>query len=412
MTTTGVPSVLEDAAAVKALLAEAENAKVIVISRRELVRADHAGPSLASTLRELDRHAEDCRGKGSTEILGEAPMDNLGHAPFWIDAGEVYEDLIAQSPEQGDIVLCLDPWAAQLIRDDDAATGAKWFVVSDVNVRKPGSHEDYWGQLEEWLERRPFTGIISRDAWEEALGLDSGDGHAAPSGHSRRSGAWQWKTMGEAPEPGAAESQAILFLVKYSGSLPHLRVFLDSLARQEMPKENLRVTILSSEPAEDLRQYLRWHALAHPTLAMEVLVTAGADDGPWSSELNRSLEAFSGALVVLTGDHTILPSRFSRVALNMAAADGRPALSAIPLSAEASAHVVTGNLDAVAHYEKLVDAFSRKLEKSAGDAVRLVPPKAWLGGELGPLANIMAYVRETNDAPPGGPALLQLGDLA
>jgi len=412
MTTTNVPGILETPSEVKELLAEAENGRVLVISRRELARADHSGPSFIEALRELDHHAEDCPGKGSLEILGEAPIGELGHAPFWIDAGGVYEDLVAHPPENGDIVFCLDPWAAQLIRDDDGANGARWFVVSDVNVRKPGPHENYWGQLEEWLERRPFAGIISREAWEEALGFDPGDNRAAPSGHPQRSGAWQLKLLGGSPEPSATEAKAIFFLVKYSGSLPHLRVFLDSLARQEMPKDRLRATILSSEPAEDLRQYLRWHALAHPTLAVEVLVTSGVDNGPWSSELNRALEAFSGPVVVLTGDHTILPSRFSRVALEMAAGNTCPSLSAIPLSAEASAHVVTGNLDAVAHYEKLVDAFSRKSEEGAGDAARLVSAKAWLGGELGPLANIMAYVREADSTTVGGPALLQLGDLA
>jgi hypothetical protein len=405
MTRIGAPSVLDDPSEVKALLSEAEDARVLAISRRELVRADCAGRSLLDTLRELGRHADDSAGKGSLEILGDAPVGDLGHAPSWIDAGGVYEDLVAHGPEQGDIIFCLDPWAAQLIRDDDSASGARWFVVSDVNVRKPASHEDYWAQLEEWLERRPFAGIISREAWEEALGS-----RAVPSVHLQRPGAWQWKTMGGTAEPSGAGTQALLFLVKYSGSLPHLRVFLDSLARQDHPRERLRATILISEESEDLRRYLRWHALAHPTLAVEALVMSPSETDA-NAELNRSLEAFPGALVVMTGDHTILPSGFSRVALEMSAARVLPSLPGLPLSAEASAHAVTGNLDAVAHYESLAAAFSRAPESAAEDAVRLVPAEAWRGGDLGPVANIMAYVRETGHAAVGGPALLQLGDL-
>jgi len=339
-----------------------------------------------------------------------------GHAPCWIDAGGVYKDLIGQGPELPDVVLCLDPWAAQLF-DEEAPSGARWFLVSDLKSRKSLSHEDYWAQLEEWFDRRPFAGIIDQEAWEEAIGIGPAEAQVdrAASIHLERPGAWQWKTITGSSEPMPGEQQTLLFLVKYSGSLPHLRVFLDSLARQEYPNDLLRATILTSEKSEDLRQYLRWYALAHPKLTAEPVSTSDTGGGPWESVLNRTLEAVPGALIILSGDHTILPTQFARVALEMSSTAVRPSIVGLSLSAEASAQVLTGNLDAVAHYETLVGAFAPRSSVPLAEEVRLVPPNAWMEGDLGPLANIMDYLRKAEDADaqrPVGPGLLRLGDLA
>lgn len=399
MIRTSSPTVLDHSADVTALLSEAEKARVLVLSRREAVRAE--GP-LAKVIRNLDRHEELCAGRGSYEIFGDAPLDDLGHAPYWIDAGSVCEDLVNLGTDSVDYVFCLDPWAAQLVRDVDAASGARWYVVSDLSVRKPLAHGEYWAQLEEWFERRPFAGIIAREAWEGALRTESDElSPVRPASvHAQRPGAWQWKKIST-----SADEQTLHFLVKYSGSLPHLRVFLDSLVRQECLKEQLRATILTSEKTEDLQRYLRWHALAHPTLTAESIVTL---------EVDQSLGAVPGALVVLADDHTILPPRFSRFAFAMAAADACPLLRRIPLSVEATAHVLTGNLDAVGNYESLVGAFIRESKTGSEEAVRLIPSNVWMGGDLGPLANIMTYVRESDDTAhrPIGPGMLHLGDLA
>jgi hypothetical protein len=388
------PAILESASDIRALLCEAEKARVLVLSRHGVVRVEHR---IADAVRDLEQDEERRPGKGSREILAGDSTEDVGHGPFWIDAGSVYEDLLSLGSDTADIIFCLDPWAAQLIRDEDAASGARWYIISDLGSRKSVSYEEYWGQLEEWFERRPFAGIILREAWIEALGSEPTDPPAdhAASIHLQKPGAWQWRKIS-----GTSE-QLLHFLVKFSGSLPHLRVFLDSLARQDCPKDRLQATIVTSENSEDLRRYLRWHALAHPTLEVESVATP---------HLDRTLESHPGAVLVLTGDHTILPPRFARVTLERIAADGCPSLYGVPLSAEASAHVLTGNLDPVAHYESLLEACSHT---SSAEAVRLVPPESWMGGELGPMGNIMAYVRESEGARPRleGPGLLCLGDL-
>ncbi len=145
------------------LIAEAGKADTIVLTRRELKRVDAAGEHLKDILRQLGESKAPARGT----ILD--PSEDLGHASAWIDAGEVYEELIAQDPPP-DFVFCLDPWAGQLhSRMQEAAPQARWILVSDLDRR--GDHPEYWENLESWFGSLSWSAIVPRDLWVETLGL-------------------------------------------------------------------------------------------------------------------------------------------------------------------------------------------------------------------------------------------------
>jgi hypothetical protein len=411
------PALLNTSSDVKALLAEAGKSGVLVVSRRGLERADATGEALLETLRAVGSHADTCQGKGSREFFDDLSADDLGHAPSWIDAGSVYEELIAADTSQpAGYVFCLDPWAAQLIRDDDAQSGARWYFVSDLDSRKDLSHEGYWEQLAEWLARRPFAGIIAKEAWDDVLRsapVAAAAEDRPPAIHLQKPGAWQWKTFSHSSGRPMAAEDVIVFLVKYGGSIPHLRVFLDSLARQEYPNEAVRTTILTPEHTRELETYLRWFGLAHPTLKIDTLVITDSGNAPWKGTLDRLLRSLPDALVVLGTDRAILPKTFARVSRDNSKKDPLPSISGVPMSAEASAHVITGNLDAVANYEALLTAFSSEAKASPSESLRLIPKALWKGGRDGPMAKITEHLRKSDatECRPGDLGILELRDL-
>lgn len=273
----------------------------------ELLNEAAQGTSLVLTCRGIQRleSSDNQHLALGGEILPST--EEFGHASAWIDTGALYEELVADRGS-ADFIFCLDPWAAQLLsRANEAAPEAKWILVSDLDQREGA----YWQDLEHWYKSLPWTAVISRKLWDQALERRKNPEAAAL--HAQQQGAWQWKTIA----PPAPE-RAVVFQVRYSGSFPHLKLFLESLARQQ---GRIRCRILACDPSEDLRRYLRWHAIAHPRIELEIA------DGPLDGVLELD-------------DHLILPV-------------GRPLSPVATLNPEVTAQILTGNLDAFGHYEKL-----------------------------------------------------------
>lgn len=138
---------------VNALLAEAGQGTALLLTHRSLRRVENGG----ERLRELLCTDDDARPAGRA-ILESS--DRLGHAPAWIDAGVVYEELL-EDRGSADFIFCLDPWAAQLLsRAKESAPDAKWVLVTDPTTEGTG---EYWEALDRWLGSLPWSMIVPRD---------------------------------------------------------------------------------------------------------------------------------------------------------------------------------------------------------------------------------------------------------
>jgi len=386
------------------LLAQAAEGRGILLSRREFRAFEKMSVAqLRDSLRDLGRHSDRCRGKGSAEIFGAEGSADLGDAPAWIDAGAVYEELLEFMKLNGppDYVICVDPWAAQLrSRVGELASSAKWILVSDLAQRARAGKKEYWEELGAWFETLAYSAILPKESWDPVLAPAE---HPVPRpGDDRifaeKLGAWRWRRL-----VPVETSTALLFLVRYSGSLSHLRVLLDSLLRQEGPRETSQCVILAGAEGEDPQSYLRWVALAHPRLRLTLLRTS-AD---WKPELGRLLEKAPTATLVMIGDHAILPTGFAR----LVQAGTQAKVLGIPMSLEATGHIVTGNLDPHPNYETLIRSFSAE-QKPRTECARIIPPEA-LKGAGGDLVGRLLQLSEEAGRQQSGPpiSLLEMADL-
>jgi hypothetical protein len=358
---------------------------------------------LREQLRNVGLHGDHCHGKGSLEVFGGQVPAHLGDAPAWIDAGAVYEEFVEFTESNGplDYVFCLDPWAAQLrSRAGETASSAKWILVSDLDLRQREGGKEYREQLKEWFDTLSFTAIAPRESWDLDVVHPDKPSVVQRQGrlYAQKPGAWQWHRI-----TSFQPSASIVFLVRYSGSLGHLRIILDSLVRQEGAKGDLQCIILAGSEGEDPRIYLRWIALAYRDLRITLLSTSAN----WQSELNRLLGESPEAALVMVGDHTILPTGFARQV-----GDGVQAtVLGVPMSLEASAHVLTGNLDPFANYDTLIRSFATE-HISGVECARIIHSETWSSAEGDPAARLLQLTQEKGRVDGGSTlSLLELADL-
>lgn len=376
----------------ESLLSEAARGKGAILSRRELAGYEQIGvEELRKTLHRMGHHHDNCRGPASQDILGGD--EDLGDAPAWIDAGGLYEDLVTALEAQGpvDYVFCLDPWTAQLrSRIQEIAPKARWILISDPPERKDSEHREYTEQLDAWFQTLSFAALLPREALEAPVAVAE---QSPAIVHLEKPGAWQWRRI----LPQATVSR--LFLIRYSGSVLHLRLFLDSLARQTAPKGSLSGVLLRGEGGEDPTACLRWFALSQPHMVMTALGLSNED--AWKSELSRILSRHGGATLVLISDHAVLPEDFAK--------NPPQAAKSVALSAEASAHILTGNLDPLPNYESLLKAFLDQNQESDVDIARVLAPEAWQSGAGDRVDHILRLAQEKTAGPKL--PLLHLADL-
>lgn len=385
------------------LLTKASAGRGAILTRRECVRFDSVPVSeLMHHLRQVGHHVEGCQGRASTEILG-IEEGALGHAPAWIDAGLVYEDLARSAESLGslDYVFCLDPWAAQLrSRAGEIAGHATWILVSDIDDRNRAEEREYWEQLQHWFQGLSFSAIIPKRVWDQALVAPEAPAPPAPEStlFAQKPGAWRWRRL--TPGPGTA---SVVALIRYSGRLAHLRVLLDSLIRQEGSREGMRLVVLAGAEGEDPRATLRWFEIAHPAHPIALIRTSEE----WKTELNRVLSETPGATVVMIGDHAILPARF----LDIVRQGAHPPVLGVPVNLEATAHIVTGNLDPIQNYDTLLQSFMAH-RKTAGVSARIIPPNAWKDEAGDPASRLLKIAEERLETNSPSPLfLLELADL-
>ncbi len=378
----------------------------MILSSCQLRYFEHLPVSeLERSISALRTASSTLKAGSSSEIFGQKPSGVLGDAPAWVDAGVVYEELIATIESRGllDFVFCVDPWAAQLrSRAGEIAGEARWVLVSDLEGRKrEGGREAYWESLAQWFGTLSYAAILQEGFLDEA----KEESEAAPARRPQdqiflqQLGSWLWRRV--SPRPLAP----VLFLVRYSGSLAHLRIFLDSLARQTDAGRLCRCVVLSGG-GEDVRSYLRWFAIAQKGLPVDLIEMAASSERDWRAELGRLLAGSGSPALVLLGDHSILPGSFVRTLEE----DRISCARGTTLGSEASAHIITGNLDPIANYESLLRAHSG-VQEGGAEGARILSPEVWQDPGGDSVSRILA-LSQTPPRPAGVPIpiLLQLRD--
>jgi hypothetical protein len=390
------------------LLQEIAAGRGVILSCHGLRFLEHSSVSdLEGSISSLKPSPGARKGSSSAEIFGEDSVRDLGDAPAWVDAGEVYEELIATIEGRGplDFVICVDPWAAQLrSRAGEIAEDARWILIADPEGhRRGGANEGYWEFLDQWFETLSFTMILTEGVWDKVR-------KNSEQTRSRRTddpvflqqpGSWIWRRVSPRQLP------PVLFLVRYSGSLGHLRVFLDSLVRQADAGRSFRCVVLSGPVGDDARSYLRWFSIAHDHLSVDLVEITAPSADAWRVKLGQLLASSGSPTLVLLGDHSILPNSFVRTLQEGRVSYARGTL----LSSEASAHIITGNLDPITNYDSLLRAHSGAQAEGA-EGARVLSPEAWEG----PGGDTVSRILSLSQAPPPPvngpfPHLLGLGDL-
>ena len=383
------------------LLSRVAAGRGAILSRRGLRGYDQVSiEDLTENLRDMTRHAESCGGQGSSEIFGDLPIDDLGHAPAWIDAGALYEDLVevAQSSGPLNYVICVDPWSAQLrSRAAEIAGDAQWILLSDLDERKRDPHKDYFEQLGEWLNALSYSAVLPRRDCQVEKAEHVASAPVESAVHARKPGAWEWRRLS-----AAQPAWTFVLLVRYSGSLAHLKVFLDSLLRLDGRPDSLQVVLLVGAAGEDPRPYLRWISLAHPKLRVAIIEISS----DWRSGLRPILAAVPEAMVGMIGDHAILPPKLLRLLKD----GGQSVALGVLLPMEASAHILTGNLDAIPNYETLLHSVPEDAPKRT-ECARFFDLGLLTAGGGDPVEQLLERTREEADRRLPSLTFLETADL-
>ncbi len=380
---------------------------------------------------------------GLARLAGESPdgdfRSSAGSLPEeavrWVEAGDLFEK-VASAAEKGarfDYAFCLDPWAACILsRLGNLLEGVAWIFVSDLKGR---SKEDkaFWDSMEFWISTLRFHHIVPVEALiREAQGAAGAPSLENPSCREGGPGAHE-ETTGLTPAQSAetdptnpytghriqilpASSLGKPLTLKVSILLQHYggggssytRVFLDSLIRQKMPPEEIEVWVSTPEVAGDLAEYLRIFALAHPRPAIRPFDPGRSEGIP-----------FRAPVVAVSDAGVILPETLLDEVSRDAGKDGIRHIPHVLIGREVAAHILTGNLDPVAHYEALRKAHveARPEGRLADDPPRFLFGPRDLAGDLlarisQPSASSSSGLDPRSDAarPPSRPPD-RLGDL-
>jgi hypothetical protein len=158
------------------ILAESRQGVCVLLSCHEPDNAMSLGALAVRALRAIVASPE---GKLAPIITaGETasgnPPDALGtgfpHAAFgehergWIDAGGLFETILAADPDERNgvtHVFCLDPWAAGLVASAKSLyPSANWIFISDLDSRRQCGESAYWDEYRHWISRGRFAAVL------------------------------------------------------------------------------------------------------------------------------------------------------------------------------------------------------------------------------------------------------------
>jgi hypothetical protein len=135
--------------------------------------------------------------------------------------------------------------------------------------------------------------------------------------------------------------------------LQRFRVFLDSIARQDYPQGRIEICVAAPGNPDGLFEYLALFRKAHPALAVVVVDVPEAERINRGKMINAAFRGSTAPVVMVADGDLVLPPRFVRDMLEAYVPDRVLGCWRTPLSAEATAHIVTGNADPLDLFDQL-----------------------------------------------------------
>lgn len=144
----------------------------------------------------------------------------------------------------------------------------------------------------------------------------------------------------------------LTFCYKY---LQRFRIFLDSIARQDYPQERIEVCIVVPGNPDGIVEYLQLFQLSHPRLRVRIEQVEDTQFRNRGKMINTAFHLSKGRVVMVADGDIVMPPDFVSSMLREHDEKAVVGCWRTALSREITAQVITGNLDAVEHHEKLKD---------------------------------------------------------
>jgi len=137
--------------------------------------------------------------------------------------------------------------------------------------------------------------------------------------------------------------------------LQRFRIFLDSIARQDYPRDRIEICVAAPGNPDGLFEYLELFHQAHQKIRISVVEIPETDCKNRGKMINAAFKASSAPVVMAADCDIILPSYFIKNMLSAHSPKHVLGCWRTPLDANVTAHIVTGNLDPVDLFDQLHD---------------------------------------------------------
>ena len=195
--------------------------------------------------------------------------------------------------------------------------------------------------------------LVWKDRSTTARALSVDTGMSRPSEPPAQFSKW-WRDLGQlqpsASKRGVREISILTCCFKY---LQRFRMFLDSIVRQNYPLDRIEICVALPGNPDGVLEHIALLQRIHPLLSIVPVNVPETMRKNRGKQINAAFHASSAQVVMASDCDLVLPKNFVQRILKEHQPEFVLGCWRTPLSAEVTAHIITGNLDAVEHFDTL-----------------------------------------------------------
>ncbi|HYF13251.1 MAG TPA: glycosyltransferase family A protein [Candidatus Paceibacterota bacterium] len=188
-----------------------------------------------------------------------------------------------------------------------------------------------------------------------------------------------WSQLGKvSPKNSTRKIAIVTCCYKY---LQRLKIFLDSIARQTINPEMIELCVAVPGNPDGTVEYLDLFRIAHPKITVRTVSVSEDIYKNRGKMINAAASVADASIVMIADCDIVLPRYFLERIISVFNAKHVFGCFRTPLSRELTAHIVTGNLDVIEHFEDLKtqwdDAEKRELREGVLGYCQIVSREAF-----------------------------------